>query len=1019
MGALGGKQEDIDMTKRSSLLGSSFLCLSLMLFISAFCISAAAAGPEPYISDFSKDTDGWYASSGGNGRVWVQDGALHMNGRDSDWNGPMRDFTLVPGKEYEISAEVRQKDRDNATVVISAARMKNGEPSWENIVSSGVKKGVWTRISEIWIPGDFDSFSLYVETSGSPELSYEIRNFRVTEPGAGAKTVDIQLWTVLSGADGSAMDDLVEAFNKSQEEVHVTHRAMYEEELYEALGRAAAEGGNLPQLCLVNPERIAGLADQNAIFPFDLPLLEESGVQANDFDSAQWTLGQYGGEQYGIPLDLHANVIYYHRELWSRYGLDRYTDDGFLTFDELKELARRARTKGYTGDITNIGWMRPQILSYYAQKDPDRTLFHTENPAVNREALQAALNEMKELVERGYIQDPEADSLTAFCEGQLLVLTDGTWIQPSLREAKVDYGMLYSLCFSAEECRNWASAHHFIRPANQAPGWEEEEAEGKFLRFMGENALTWAEKSGHCPAVLSALGEKEYQKLPQAILTDPAHRDVNVVFTVPCWTELEKAVSGIGWSVLDGSDPIQETVSRVDKEYLKAVDAHHTEPVSSFGQRYLENPKSLFDTNPRSVQGIGDPFTLRAGNRYAMFATGGSVGFSGWLSRDLTDFEKTKVMRNVSWASGDYWAPEVYRIDGRYLMLFTARGVEDGKLHTGIAFSDRLTGPYEDPLGRPLLDPQYTTIDATLTWDDGGNPYMIYALDCSENWINGISVSQIYGVALASDYLSAVGQPVLLTSPEGNWETLSVDPLWNEGPSVLRHNGKYYLFYSVNGYFMKEYSVCVAAADQPLGPYVRQKNNPLMRYVEDKSGILISGPGHNAFFCVGDELFTSYHTHTYPEDPSGNRQFCVDRAGFHSDGTAYINGPTLAPQLRPLKDIGAVNRIPQAICTGDQKGLLSDGDFCCTAASEDWVWKSKNAEFSWGKPVSASLLLIYPAQGQRVKGKIVLNDKVVLSFEKGRDALPGEMIILPFDEMPVSRLQIQMAEGQLGEIQLF
>ena len=1007
------------MRSRRHVPISGFPLFALIIFILAFCLSALAESADTYISDFSKGTDGWYANAGANGRVRVLDGALHISGRDADWNGPMRDFQLIPGKEYEISAEVRQEEKDNATVVISVTRVKNGEPSWENIVSGGVKRGVWTRISETWTPGDFDAFSLYVETSGSPELSYAVRDFQVTEPGADAEPVELSFWTVLSGADGQAMDDLVDAFNKSQSAVRVTHRAMYEDDLYEALERIGTEGGESPQLCLVNPERIAGLAGINAIAPFDLPLLEEAGVREKDFDGAQWVLGRSNGEQYGIPLDLHMNVLYYDRALWSQYELNSFIEDGFLTFRELEPLAKKARAMGYTGDITNIGWMRPQILSYYAQKDKAHTLFDPEAPAVDREVLKAALTEMKALAAEGYVSDPEADSIAAFCEGRLLVMTDGTWIQPTLREVGVDYGMLMSLCFSPEECRTWASAHHFVRTADKAVHWRVEQAEGEFIRFMSENALTWAEKGGHCPAALSALEQAAYQQLPQASLTGPLYRDRSVVFTVPCWPALDRAVSGIGWDVLDGSAPIEDALDRVEEQYRAAVSARQGARPSDLGQRYLKDPSALFAANPRDIQGIGDPFTLRAGSRYATFATGGSVGFSGWFSRDLTVFEKKRVMRSVSWASGDYWAPEVYQIDGRYLMLFTARSLEDGHLHTGIAFSDRLEGPYEDPLGRPLLDPRYTTIDATLTWDDDGNPYMIYALDCSENLINNVSVSQIYGVPLAPDYLSAVGEPVLLTSPKGKWERLSVDPLWNEGPAVLRHDGKYYLFYSVNGYFMKEYSVCVAVADQPLGHYVRQKNNPIMRYAEDKTGVLVSGPGHNAFFRVGDGLFTSYHTHTYPEAPSGNRQFCVDRAGFHADGTAYINGPTLAPQLRPLSDIGAVDRIPLAACTGDKKGLLSDGDFCYTTASADWVWKNKKAAFTWEKPVSASLLLIYPAQGQRVKGRVVLNGKTVLSFEKGKSALPGEMIILPFDTLDVERLELQMTEGRLGEIQLF
>ena len=445
-------------------------------------------------------------------------------------------------------------------------------------------------------------------------------------------------------------------------------------------------------------------------------------------------------------------------------------------------------------------------------------------------------------------------------------------------------------------------------------------------------------------------------------------------------------------------------------------------PAASGEFLMIQNPETAADrfaANPRNVKDIGDPFILVENDAYHLFATGGPVGFNVWHSGDLVSFDKQKALKKVDWASGDYWAPEVFPVGDRYVMLFTARMRENGSLRTGIAFSSTPEGPYEDPLGKPLMDFGYATIDATLTWDEEGKPYLIYVRDCSENMVSGHGESHIYGVPLANDLLSVEGEPVLLLKPEGDWETKSADPLWNEGPSVVHRNGKYYLFYSVNGYFMKEYSVCAAVADAPLGPYQKQENNPLLYPVENGEMVTVSGPGHNAFFTVGEELFTAYHTHTYPQAPSGNRQLCVDRAGFHADGTAFINGPTLAPQLKPLAEIGCADRIQCASASEDPRELLKDGDFCLRKSSVPWVWHGNEVTFRWKEPAAADLLMIYPFEGKPVSGKITINEKLEADFTFDGNGKPGSAVILPFAPVTVECLKVEFSEEtDIGEILL-
>lgn len=428
-----------------------------------------------------------------------------------------------------------------------------------------------------------------------------------------------------------------------------------------------------------------------------------------------------------------------------------------------------------------------------------------------------------------------------------------------------------------------------------------------------------------------------------------------------------------------------------------------------------------FYQNPLPVNNIGDPFILPVDGSYYAFATSSSIGFYAWASPDLTAYGvKKKALQRVSWANGLYWAPEVYAYGGWYSMVFSARRSSDNSLRIGIAFADKPQGPYKDPLDAPLFDFGYAAIDASLFVDADGTPYLYYARDCSENVVNGYHESHIYVVRLTEDLLSTVGEPVLLTVPEQAWELHTGDYRWNEGPAVVRHEGKYYLFYSGNYFEEKEYAVGVAVSANPMGPFEKGDANPLLSYVQRDGKLLVSGPGHNSFFTVGEELFTAYHTHTYPTAPSGNRQLCIDRAGFHRDGTAYINGPTLFAQLLPYSLLNVTNMAPAAALSvqGENPLALTDGDYCISSASDGYVFTGTVAELTYATPITADTVILYPGPAGKAKGTLVINGRYETDIDLSSCLdVPGACLIVHFDPMTVSSLRIAFGEAaQLGEI---
>lgn len=331
-------------------------------------------------------------------------------------------------------------------------------------------------------------------------------------------------------------------------------------------------------------------------------------------------------------------------------------------------------------------------------------------------------------------------------------------------------------------------------------------------------------------------------------------------------------------------------------------------------------------SNPLPVA-FGDPFILSASDgKYYMYGTGGvEKGFGAYSSDNLVDWhfegEVYSGDQPGSWTVKNYWAPEVYEIDGRYYMFFSADWKENPtneleNFRIGVAVADRPTGPFTEVSDGPLFDPGYPIIDANILQHDG-KTYLYYSRCCykhpvesevaewarAQDLFEEIEESWVYGVEISNDFTSVVGEPVLLLQPpttmddpQTEWESRSVtsgevNRRWTEGSFAFEHNGKLYMMYSANFFGGENYAVGYAVADNPLGPFVKAKNNPVLEK-NIATGGEVTGTGHNMVFWSkdGEKMYCVYHGRT--QKTGDERVVFIDEMMIDDNGILTVDGPS-------------------------------------------------------------------------------------------------------------------------------
>lgn len=295
-------------------------------------------------------------------------------------------------------------------------------------------------------------------------------------------------------------------------------------------------------------------------------------------------------------------------------------------------------------------------------------------------------------------------------------------------------------------------------------------------------------------------------------------------------------------------------------------------------------------TNPVIPFDCPDPGVIRVGDDYHMVCTGGNGGglYVIRSSKNLINWKDSGHIfpsgKGPGWADGSYWAPEIHPVDGGFVAYFSAH--EKGKtLAVGAATSKGVLGPFTD-VGGPIVRAGVGAIDVNQFADAGGGRYLTWKDDGNSQG----KPTPIHGQKLAADGHTRTGNAVALITNDRAWEGNLVEAPW-----VVRHDGKYYLFYSANAYYNGTYAVGVARSDNPLGPYTK-KGPPILT-----SNSRWVGPGHCSVLDTPEgKTMMVYHAWRAGavNTPGSGRVVLVDEVVWRDGWPEVPSGPSF--QSKPM-----------------------------------------------------------------------------------------------------------------------
>ena len=328
-------------------------------------------------------------------------------------------------------------------------------------------------------------------------------------------------WSLFSGGDGEFMDQMIADYNDTESGKDVQSIMLVWADYYTKLQTGVASGKG-PDIGVSHVSYLPQLVEDGVVEPIT-PYLDEIGIDLNEhYSKASIEAVTFEGEVYAMPLDTHAEIMTFNKEILEQAGVElndegqvdiNNVDDFYQICDKIKAVIPDG---GSTISMPNsndepyrIWWAVYFQMGGTPMINDDGT-----KVTMDKDIAVKAAEFVKSLYDRGYVVEGIDDHQKFFQSGKAGLAFNGTWTTGAYEKTEnLDFvSISFPKLFDNQSC--WADSHSFILPVKKDRNEEDSMNAVEFMVHASmDGGVTWA-GSGQIPACKDVLENDEYLNMP-------------------------------------------------------------------------------------------------------------------------------------------------------------------------------------------------------------------------------------------------------------------------------------------------------------------------------------------------------------------------------------------------------------------------------------------------------------------------------------------------------------------------
>jgi multiple sugar transport system substrate-binding protein len=389
----------------------------------------------------------------------------------------------------------------------------------------------------------------------------------------GYAQTEVVWWDFLGGGDGVRMKKLIDDFNASHDDIKINATTLAWGPDYYTKVQTSSAVGEQPDMMTYHLSRYTQALPTNVLRPFSEEELASVGLSTSDYNAAAMAAASSDGKIYGIPLDIHAIILYYNKTILGDAGL--LDDKGLPNFTDSLENFNAGMEKIKAAGKTPLafpgdnGTLWRVFYSMVGQQGAQ--LLDADNKVIAKEEITTAINAIKAWMDGG-LATPATEypaAIALFTSGEASMMLNGVWEVPTMVDLAAkgelfDWGAAEIPTWFAEPA-TWADSHAFAIPNSEAKPITPEKVAAvmEVISWMNKNSLFWA-TAGHIPAYNPVTGSDEYKAMEPnatyAVLGDHAFFDPTSSLAGAAGSPIYDAVNQYFVPAINGQLAVDEAV---------------------------------------------------------------------------------------------------------------------------------------------------------------------------------------------------------------------------------------------------------------------------------------------------------------------------------------------------------------------------------------------------------------------------------------------------------------------------